>query len=247
MLIKSSLSPEDVVSAEKRLSFRSGLRKLLGINAVSFALSAFNETVVGHSALGFSQAGMELVDTSLAAGLNASEKQDAKGNIKKATKIRQGLYGLHIGVAGVGIAEAARLMSEGAEPSIHNIAISGIVGALNGNYLYHRVRHARNEAHTQTPNYDTAMNDPIEVIQDDIKGLPDIETVHKMNDNGTTAIAWTNVIESAGGIFGASLQMGYEQAGATAAIVSGAGVIAVMGKQIYHEQKLSRLMTSKAA
>jgi hypothetical protein len=59
-----------------------------------------------------------------------------------------------------------------------------------------------------------------------------------MNDNGTTAIAKTNVIEAAGGIIGVMSQFYYEQGSAVAAIASSAGVIGVMGAQIVRERSL---------
>jgi hypothetical protein len=82
------------------------------------------------------------------------------------------------------------------------------------------------------------MEDPLEVVQDNIYDLPSAEEVHRMNNNGTTAIAWTNVSESAGGLFGSVAQMAFGQGGAVAAIASSAAVVGIMGQQIWRERAL---------
>jgi hypothetical protein len=80
-----------------------------------------------------------------------------------------------------------------------------------------------------------AYDDPIEVIQDELNNIPDAATIHKLNGDGTIAIAKTNAFEAGGGVLGALASFGWEQGGAVAAIASSAGVIAVMGGQIIRE------------
>lgn len=227
----------EVVSSEQQSKFKKALLKLLGVNAVSTTLGIFNEVVVGHSALGFTQVTMEATDTGMAAGLGISHKQDKAGNHHRASRIRQSLYGLHFVVAGVGIAEGARLMSQGETPSPGNIAISGLVGVINTHIIRHNLKHRRQKAHVLKPSVVTAQDDPIEVVQDVIHERPDAETAHQLNIDGTTAIATTNLIEAGGGVAGPLIQMGWEQGSATAAIVSSAAVMVVMGRQVIIERR----------
>lgn len=242
MSLDSEHSPIPVVSKEQQSLFKHAVKRLLGINAVSFALSTFNEIVIGHSALGFTQATMELTDTALAGGLAFSHRNDVRGNHHRATRQRKALYGLHITTASIGIAEGVRLMHEGSEPSIGNMVVSGIVGALNTHYLYHKRKHRKHTAHTQPPDIEMAFEDPIEVVQDEIHKYPDADTIHQLNEDGTTAIAQTNLAEATGGLVGSVAQFGWEQGSATAAIASSVAVIGIMSKQILKEQRVvSRL------
>ena len=224
------------VSQEQQSLFRRGMVKLLGINALSFGFSVLNEVVIGHSALGFGQTTMEMTDTLMAGGLEKSHRDDVKGRHERASRWRKGMYYFHIATAGVGGVEAMRLINEQAEVKPANIAISGIVGVLNARYIHHELKHRRHVAHTQTPDMDTAFDDPIEVLQDELYGLPDAATLHKLNHDGTIAIAKTNAVEAAGGVLGSLAQLGFEQGGAVAAVASSAGVIAIMGSQIVKER-----------
>jgi len=226
------------ISPEQQSVFRRGLVKLLGINVVSFAFSVINETLIGHSALGFGQASMELTDAGMVGGLEASHRADVRGEHEKASKRRKWLYGLHIGTATLGAVEAMRLIEERAEPSISNIALSGLVGVLNARYIHHALKHQRREAHVKTPDIKMAYEDPIEVIQDELHNIPDAATIYELNQNGTIAIAKTNAVEAGGGVFGALASLGWEQGGAAAAIASSAGVIAIMSGQIIRERHM---------
>ncbi len=228
----------EIVSKEQQKIFRKAVTHLLGVNAVSFALSMVNEVVIGHSALGFTQATMELTDTAMAGGLEVSHRNDVKGNHRSASTQRKALYGLHIGTASIGIVEGVRLMNEGSTPTIGNIIVSGIVGALNTHYLYHKRKHLLHTAHTKTPDIKMAYEDPIEVTQDEIRKKPNAETIHQLNENGTTAIAHTNLAEAAGGLIGSAAQFGWEQGSATAAIGSSVAVIGIMVRQIHKEHRV---------
>lgn len=222
----------ETISAEKQSRFDKAFKKLLRNNAFSFVLSVANEAVIGHSALGFGQASMELTDAGMAVGLKPAERAERRGQHNKASKIRKHLYALHIAVAGIGTAEAARLMREGTEPNLGNIAVSGIVGLINGHYIYHELKHKRGEAHKSVPDMKMAHEDPIEVVQDERMGFPDTQTLYDLNHDGTIAIAKTNVVEATGGLTGAVAQFGWERGGAVAMIASSIGVAAIMARQI---------------
>lgn len=225
-----------IVSKEQQTHFKKAMKKLVGINVVSFAFSAFNEVVIGHSALGFTQGTMELTDTAMAAGLGISHRSDVKGNHVRASRQRKALYSLHIGTAALGIAEGVRLMSKNAEPSMGNLAVSGVVGVLNAHYIRHKRKHMNKTAHTTEPNLAMAYQDPIEVVQDEINKIPSAEVIHRLNENGTTAIAVTNIAEAAGGVVGASMQFAWERGAAVAAITSSVAVIGIMANQIRIER-----------
>lgn len=230
--------PKPEVSQEQRKFTKKAINNLLGVNAVSAALSIVNEVVLGHSALGFNQFAMEVTDTGLAAGLKASEKNDAFRKHKRASRQRIGLYGLHIATASIGIAEGVRLVSLDAKPSVANMAVAGVVGVLNVGYIRHKNKHHKKEAHTTIPDTDMAFEDPIEVIQDEIYDYPSAEIIHQLNDNGTTAIAHTNIAEAAGGVLGAGSQFFWEQGSAAGAILSSVAVIGIMAHQIWRERSV---------
>jgi hypothetical protein len=227
---KISLIPE-----QQQKSFSESLKRLLGINAIGFGLSATNE-LIAHSALGFTQMTMEAVDSFMAVGLEFSHRNDVAGRHRRASLQRQGLYGVHIIVAGVGIAESFRLLDEGSEPTPANIAISGIVAVLNMHYLRHRRKHHKQIAHKTSPTYLTAFEDPLEVVQDELHNTPSPEVMHKLNEDGTTAIAKTNIVESIGGLAGAASYFVIEQGPSVAAIASSAGVIGIMAMQIVRDR-----------
>lgn len=241
MSIEFSQSNPSQVSEEQQSIFRHAVKRLLGVNAISFALSTFNEVVIGHSALGFTQATMELTDTALAGGLAFSHRNDVRGRHRRATRQRKALYGVHIATASLGIAEGVRLMHEGSEPSLGNMVVSGIVGALNLHYLHHKRKHRHHVAHTEKPNIEMAFEDPIEVVQDEIHKYPDADTIHQLNEDGTTAIAQTNLAEAAGGLIGSVAQLGWEQGSATAAIASSVAVVGIMARQIIREHNTVQL------
>lgn len=228
-----------IISNERRQFTQRAINKLLGINIVSFTLSVFNEAVIGHSALGFAQASMELTDTVLAKGLTYSEKNDAQGKHLRASRQRQALYSTHVVTASIGIVEGIRLIGENSEPKVGNMVVAGIVGAVNTHFIYHKRKHLNKTAHVTMPTHETAFSDPIEVVQDELMDLPSPEAVHAMNENGTTAIALTNLVESGGGLLGPLMQYFSSQGSAAAAIASSAGVIGIMGRQIYRERNLS--------
>lgn len=230
-------SQSEIVSEKNRTGFRRAFAKLLGVNAVSAGLSLANEALMGHSALGFTQLTMEGTDSGLVAGLGVSHKLDKQGKHLVASRWRQALYGIHIGVAGVGIAEGMRLMHEDARPTWGNIAISGLVGVINAHYIRHTRKHIHGEAHQDEPDIIMAEEDPIEVIQDVEAGMPNADKVHKLNIDGTTAIAMTNLAEAGGGVVGPVLQFGWNQGSATAAIGSSLAVAGIMARQIIIERR----------
>ena len=230
----------ELVSEDSRMGFRDAAGALLGMNVVSAGLSLVNETVIGHSALGFNQLLMEAVDTGMAVGLLESARRDRNGDFESASKFREKLYGLHILIAAVGIGESARLIREGETPSISNIAVSSLVAMMNLGYLRHFRRHRQGVAHTEAPTVMDAFDDPIEVVQDSMHDLPTAEIAYEMNRNGTTAIAQTNLAESGGGLFGAIGQFLAPFGSAAAAIGSNVAVIGLMGRQMWRERVLRK-------
>jgi len=236
--LEHSNDPAGNISLEQQSYFRSAMGKLLGINAVSFGLSVFNEAVIGHSAIGFNQAAMEATDTFMVAGLETSHRADLQGMHLVASRRRKMLYGLHIGTAGLGAFEAVRLFNQQSAPSTGNLVISGVVGALNLGYLRHKRKHREGVAHTKTPDFKMAFEDPIEVVQDEVNKYPDAATMHALNEDGTTAIAHTNLVEAAGGILGAASGAISEQSPGVVAVASSVGVICVMANQISKERRI---------
>jgi len=187
---------------------------------------------------------MEGVDSAMAVGLGVSHKYDVAGNHVVASRIRQGLYSSHIAIAGIGIAESARLMHEGSQPTFANFAISGLVAVLNLRYLHHRSKHHNQVAHTKTPSIETAYDDPLEVVQPDTTKKLTAAEKHRLNEDGITAIAKTNIVESVGGIVGAGSFFIYNQGPATAAIVSSLGVVYIMLRQIVHDRRATAVATA---
>lgn len=242
-MFQRTLRPKDEsvknqVALENRSRFNRSLAWLLGNNLASATLSIFNEVYIGHSALGFNQALMELGDTGLAAGLKASESYDAKGEHKTAKKIRAGLYSAHIGLAAIGTAESVRLISQDARPSLGNLVVSLVVGALNSHYIYHARQHRKGLAHTQTPDMQMAFDNPVELVQDVARQYPDTATVHQLNEDGATAIAQTNLIEASGGVVGPILYPLISQAPGISSIASNAGVSYVMARQMLRDKQV---------
>ncbi len=236
-------SASESVSPEQQRSFRSSLKHLLGINAVSATLSIGND-MLDHSALSFTQGMMEVTDAAMAVGLARSHQLDVQDRHRAASRWRQCLYGTHIGAAGVGVAESARLMHEGHQPTLTNIAVAGLVAVINAHYIRHSLKHRRGQAHRQVPDYAMAEEDPIEVVQDVHSKWPSAAVIHELNQKGTTAIAVTNLVEASGGIAGTALQFGWSQGSAWGALVSSLGVIGVMGNQIRIERAMMRTVRS---
>lgn len=237
---------QDIIEPSLRREFGAAIGALLGMNAGSMALSIVNETVIGHSALGFNQLLMETVDTGMAVGLLESARRDRAGNHEGASKFRQKLYGLHILVAAVGIGESARLIREGSTPSVANIAVSSVVALMNMGYLRHFSSHQRGTAHTAEPTAMTAYEDPIEVVQDAAHDWPNPEAAYRMNKNGTTAIAQTNLAESGGGVIGSIGEFFAPFSSAISAIASNVAVIGLMGRQIWRERAMRKAATVPA-
>lgn len=229
----------NTVPVEQQRRFRDSLKHLLGINAASAALSIGNDAL-DHSALSFTQGLMEVTDAAMAVGLARSHQLDVAGKHRQASRWRQALYTAHIGAAGIGIAEGARLMHEGDQPTLTNIAVAGLVAVINAHYIRHSIKHLRGEAHRQVPDYEMAGQDPIEVVQDAQRKWPSAEMIHELNQKGTTAIAVTNLVEASGGVLGTAAQFWWSQGSAAGAIASSAGVIGVMANQIRVERSMMK-------
>lgn len=224
------------ISERQQKRFKQSFRKVRNISFLGFGLGVLSESL-GHNAPGFVATGMEFTDTGIVIGMDGTSNLDKAGKHDKAAKWRTRMFGGHIAIAGVGIAEAARLMNENQQPNIANVVIAGLIGVLNLRYLADKRKESKVLAAVEGATTVELDQKPTGFRKYLASIALHSHVERDRNLSGVSAIAQTNVAEAAGGIIGAGSYVVLEQGPATAAIVSSSAVIYIMARQIIADRR----------
>ncbi len=237
--------------AEDSQKFKGLVKKVVGVNLITFGISLANEVLIQHTPVGFSQVAMEGVDGVLPLALNRANEADNHKAAKRAIGWRSATNIAHIAAGTAGIIEATNFIGENIEYDARGIAISGLIGLWNLGLLSsirQRRRDRRSGVHeiVEITPESVAMPESVEDVL--------VESHHKHPDfsgrnlQNLEMCAKSNIVEAMPPLLGPLLiNMGWENGSASAVIASNAAVVAMAGwQQIKDLQILISLRTNQA-
>ena len=213
------------VSDAQRSEFRQSATELAAINVPSVIAGGISEAR-NHSALVAATTLMEGSDIVFSLGIFWTEKWDRQGKNEKALRTRQAFAVGHIATASAGVLLGINDIVQGNEPSEGNLLVaSAVVGASALSLFFDRLRERRNKKIVSEVNNHEKNNQ---------------EVFHGLNMEFVKDMKKTNIAEVGGGILAIASQkyLGIEDGAALFTIAGSLGVIGIMARNFYRQQKI---------
>lgn len=236
--MNNEFSGESYISIEQAnedsKKFRDLVKKVVGVNLITFGVSLANEVLIQHTPVGFSQVAMEGVDGILPLALNRANDADNHKEARQAIGWRSATNIAHIAAGTAGIIEATNFIDSNMDYDAKGIAISGLIGLWNLGLLSsikHRRRDKKSGSHEiveLTPESVAMPESAEDILKESHHKHPDYSA---RNLENLEMCAKSNIVEALPPLVGPLMQMGWENGSASAVIASNAAVVAMAGWQ----------------